>query len=331
LIFNCEDIIHTSLKDGIDVDDLLNDSSKKILDISQRRIKKDFLNIHDAVKNALDIMSQSYGEDQESSVLKTSYIELDNLIYGLNPSDLIILAARPSMGKTAFALNLAVRVAKLDKKPGVAVFSMEMSTFQLVQRMLAQEATIDSSKLKTGKLLPDEWTKFALHANELGNLNIFVDDTAGITLIELKSKARRLKNEGKLDLILIDYLQLITSSIKENRQQQISDISRNLKMLAKDLNVPIIALSQLSRSVEQRPNKRPMLSDLRESGSIEQDADIVMFLHREDYYQKDNEAVNKSKNSICEVLVEKNRNGATGSCELLFIKDYTRFENLAKH
>ena len=259
--------------------------------------------------------------------IATGFKDLDKLTSGLQPSDLILVAARPSMGKTAFTLNVATHVAVREKLP-VAFFSLEMSKEQLVQRMLCSEGAIDSQRLRIGELEEQDWTRLIRAADRLTNTPIFIDDTAGITVMELRSKARRLKAEHGLSLIVIDYLQLMqgrSSKNGDNRQQEISEISRSLKALARELNVPVIALSQLSRSVESRQVKKPMLSDLRESGSLEQDADIVMFLYREDYYDPDTERKN-----ITDVIIAKHRNGPVDTIQLFFQKQFTKFENLSR-
>jgi replicative DNA helicase len=256
--------------------------------------------------------------------ISSGFKDLDKLTSGLQKSDLILVAARPSMGKTAFTLNIAAYCGLHDCK--VAFFSLEMSKEQLMQRMMCSEGGIDATRLRTGQLDEGEWNKLVETADRLSRAPIFIDDTAGITVMDLRSKARRLKAEHGLDLIIIDYLQLMqgrASKNSDNRQQEISEISRSLKALARELDVPVIALSQLSRSVESRQVKKPMLSDLRESGSLEQDADIVMFLYREDYYDKDTENKN-----ITEIIVAKHRNGPVDSIQLFFQKEYTKFRDL---
>ena len=246
---------------------------------------------------------------------------------GLQPSDLIIVAARPSMGKSSLVLNIAEHVA-LDGGKSVAFFSLEMRKEQLVQRLLCSQARIDASRLRIGQLQESEWPNLVSAADKLSAAKIMLDDTPGMTALEMRSKARRWKNENGLDLIIVDYLQLMQGSSKrasDNRQQEMSDISRSLKGLARELNVPVIALSQLSRSVEQRTSKRPMLSDLRESGALEQDADIVCFIYRDDYYNPDTEQKN-----VAELIVAKHRNGPVGTVPLYFRKDITRFEDLSR-
>jgi replicative DNA helicase len=257
--------------------------------------------------------------------IETGYTDLDAILGGLQNSDLIIVAARPSVGKTAFALNIAQNVATRVQEP-VAIFSLEMSAEQLVTRMVSAEGILEASKLRIGDMGAEDWTKMANAAGVLGGTNIVIDDSPGITVHDIRSKCRRLKKQEGLGLIVIDYLQLIASVSKgrgaENRQQEVSEISRTLKHLAREMDVPIIALSQLSRGVEQRQDKRPMMSDLRESGSIEQDADIVAFLYRDDYYDKESE-----KKNIIEIIIAKQRNGPVGTVELVFLKQFNKFVN----
>jgi replicative DNA helicase len=257
----------------------------------------------------------------------TGFTELDHKTSGLQRGDMVLIAARPSMGKTAFAVNIA-QFAAMHENSVVAVFSLEMSKGQLAQRMLCSEASIDMLKLRTGNLEEDDWVRLAHCAGPLASSKMFIDDTAGISITEMRSKCRRLKIEHGLDLIVIDYLQLMSGRGKtENRQQEVSEISRSLKALAKEMEAPVIALSQLSRAPEIRADHRPMLSDLRESGSIEQDADVVMFLYRDEYYNKEN----TDKKNIAEVIIAKQRNGPTGTVELAFIGQYTKFGNLDRY
>jgi replicative DNA helicase len=268
-----------------------------------------------------------YDSKEAFTGLPTGFVDFDKMTSGLQPSDLIIIAARPSMGKSSLVLNIAQHVA-LNGHKSVAFFSLEMSKEQLAQRMLCSEATIDASRLRIGQLKEDEWPKLVSAADRLSNAKILLDDTPGITALEMRAKARRWKNEHGLDLIIVDYLQLMQGTSKrsnDNRQQEMSDISRSLKALARELNVPVIALSQLSRGVEARTNKRPMLSDLRESGALEQDADIVAFIYREDYYDKETENKN-----IVEFIIAKHRNGPVDTVKLFFQKEITRFYNLSK-
>lgn len=289
--------------------------------------KKDFKRINDVLVEVIEtteVKSEAYKTGNVTG-LQTGYTDLDLITAGLQRSDLIIVAARPSVGKTAFALNVAQNVALLSKDP-VAIFSLEMSAAQLVTRMVSAEGNLEASKLRMGDMAEDDWSKMAAAAGVLGGTNILIDDSAGITVHDIQSKCRRLKKQEGLGLIVIDYLQLIVGRSKgrgpENRQQEVSEISRTLKQLAKELDVPIIALSQLSRGVEQRQDKRPMMSDLRESGSIEQDADIVAFLYRDDYYDKESE-----KKNIIEIIIAKQRNGPVGTIELVFLKQFNKFVN----
>lgn len=310
-----------------DVNSLLDSAEQRILAVSERKMTRDFAPIKDVVMTAVDRIDELYNKKGGITGLATGFIDFDRLTSGLQPSDLILIAARPSMGKTALVLNMAQNIAIREKKT-VAFFSLEMSKEQLVQRMLCAEASIDSSRLKIGELEDQDWEKLIWAADSLSRASIFIDDTPGITVLEMRAKARRLKVEHDLQLIVIDYLQLMQGSGRrnsENRQQELSDISRSLKALARELNVPVVALSQLSRSVESRQVKRPMLSDLRESGALEQDADLVAFLYREDYYDKDTENKN-----ITELIIAKHRNGPVDTIRLFFHKQFTRFANLAK-
>ncbi|MHC1715547.1 MAG: replicative DNA helicase [Acidaminococcaceae bacterium] len=310
-----------------DVNTLLDNAERMILAVSERKISRDFAPIKEVVMSAVDRIDELYNKKGGITGIATGFIDFDRLTSGLQASDLILIAARPSMGKTALVLNMAQNIAIREKK-SVAFFSLEMSKEQLVQRMLCAEASIDSSRLRIGELEDNDWEKLIWAADSLSRAEIFIDDTPGITVMEMRAKARRLKVEHNLQLIVIDYLQLMQGSGKksgENRQQELSDISRSLKALARELNVPVIALSQLSRSVESRQVKRPMLSDLRESGALEQDADLVAFLYREDYYDKETENKN-----ITELIIAKHRNGPVDTVKLFFHKQYTRFANLAK-
>lgn len=328
-LLNAASDITAMVYDGNDdVPTILDKSEKRIMEAASHQNIGDFTPIGDIVLSSIDQMNMVYEAHGGLTGIPTDFTDLDNLTSGLQPSDLILVAARPSMGKTAFTLNIAANVAIRAKKT-VAFFSLEMSKNQLMQRMLCSEASIDSQKARIGQLSNDEWNRLIGIAEILGKIPLYIDDTAGIQVNELRSKARRLKAQHGLDLIIIDYLQLMqgsnTKNSSDNRQAEIAEISRSLKALARELNVPIIALSQLSRSVENRQVKRPMLSDLRESGSLEQDADIVMFLYREDYY--DPQTTNQN---ITEVIVAKHRNGPVDTIKLYFKKEYTRFDNLSK-
>ena len=282
--------------------------------------------IKDVVLRALDRIEAASRNKGSVTGIPTGFIDLDYRTAGLQPSDLILIAARPSMGKTAFVLNIAQYVA-FHENMCTAIFSLEMSKEQLVNRLFSLESRVDAQALRTGNLSDADWEKLIEGAGTIGNSELIIDDTPGITLAELRSKCRKYKLEHDLKLVIIDYLQLMTGSGRgsESRQQEISDISRSLKALARELSVPVVALSQLSRAVEQRPDHRPMLSDLRESGAIEQDADVVMFLYRDDYYNPDTE-----KKGIAEVIIAKQRNGPIGTIELVWLPDYTKFANLQK-
>ena len=307
---------------------IMDKAEKLILEVSNRKAGKEFASIKNIIFDVFDKVSELYSSKGGITGLSTGFKDLDKLTSGLQASDLILIAARPSMGKTAFVLNIAQNVA-IKEKQAVAFFSLEMSKEQLVQRMLCAEAPIDAQRLRIGELENNDWDKLVRAADRLAAAPIFIDDTAGITVMEMRSKARRLKIEHNLQLIIIDYLQLMqgssSSSRNENRQQEISEISRSLKALARELKVPVIALSQLSRGVESRQVKKPMLSDLRESGSLEQDADIVAFLYREDYY--DPETENKN---ITDVIIAKHRNGPVDSVQLFFHKQFTKFSDLSR-
>lgn len=311
-----------------EVTSILDSAEKMILSVSSRKMGGDFTPIKSIIFEAFNKIEQLYASKGSITGLATGFKDLDRLTSGLQPSDLILIAARPSMGKTAFVLNIAQHIGIAEKK-AVAFFSLEMSKEQLVQRMLCAESAIDSQRLRIGELEAKDWTKLVSGADRLSAAPIFIDDTAGITVMEMRSKARRLKIEYDLQLIIIDYLQLMQGSGKgkggENRQQEISEISRSLKALAREINVPVIALSQLSRSVESRQVKKPMLSDLRESGSLEQDADIVAFLYRDDYYNPDSD-----KKNITEVIIAKHRNGPVDTVQLFFHKQFTKFSDLSK-
>ena len=315
------------------IDESLEQAEKLIFDISSRKATTDLSHIKDLVLNTYEKIEYRYEHKDELLGLRTDFYELDTLTNGLQKSDLIILAARPSMGKTAFALNIAQNVAIREKVP-VAIFSLEMSKEQLVQRMLCSQAEVDTQRLKTGNMQSKDWDKLASAMNDFANAPIYIDDTSGCTLTDIRAKCRRLKMEQKdLGLVVIDYLQLMESSGREDRMQQISAISRGLKTLARELDIPVIALSQLSRAVESRTDKRPMLSDLRESGAIEQDADIVMFIYRDEYYKKgeeDEEVVKAASKGESEIIIAKHRNGPVGTVKLLFQGNITKFKNPIK-
>ena len=306
---------------------VLEITEKKVFELVQKRNTGDFVPIKDVVLNALEKIESASKTSGSVTGIPTGFLDLDYKMSGLQPSDLILVAARPSMGKTAFVLNIAQHVAFKVKK-SVAIFSLEMSKEQLVNRLFSLEAQVDSQSLRTGNLKDEDWEKLIESAGIIGKSKLIIDDTPGISISELRSKCRKYKLEQGLDLIIIDYLQLMTGRVggrSESRQQEISEISRALKGLARELNVPVIALSQLSRAVEQRPDHRPMLSDLRESGAIEQDADVVMFIYRDDYYNKDTEMKN-----IAEIIIAKQRNGSIGTVNLTWLPNYTKFANFLR-
>lgn len=324
LIRTATDIVTDTFSREDEVDDVLNEAEKNILEVSGRQNTGAFKEIKDVLIDVYDNIEQLHQNKDDVTGVPTGYRDLDRITSGFQRNDLIIIAARPSVGKTAFALNVAQNVA-VNANENVAIFSLEMGAEQLVQRMLCAEGNIDSQRLRTGSLIDEDWGKLTMAMGSLSNAGIYIDDTPGVRVSEIRSKCRRLKQESGLGMIMIDYLQLIQGSAnsKENRQQEVSEISRSLKALARELNVPLIALSQLSRGVEQRQDKRPMMSDLRESGSIEQDADIVGFLYRDDYYDQESEQQN-----IIEIIISKQRNGPTGTVELAFVKEYNKFVDL---
>ena len=322
-----EEIANTCYAGKEGLEEILETTEKKVFDLVQRRNTGDFVPIRQVVMNAMDRIEKASRNKGNVTGIPTGFIDLDYKTAGLQPSDLILIAARPSMGKTAFVLNIAQNVA-FKQGMTVAMFSLEMSKEQFVNRLFSLESKVDSQHLRTGNLTDAEWESLIESAGVIGKSNLIIDDTPGITIAELRSKCRKYKLEYDLKLIIIDYLQLMSGSggrSSDSRQQEISDISRSLKALARELQVPVIALSQLSRAVEQRPEHRPMLSDLRESGAIEQDADVVMFLYRDDYYNPDTE-----KKGIAEVIIAKQRNGPIGTIELVWLPDYTKFANLQK-
>lgn len=321
------DIVSSAYASDINVNDTLDNAERKILSVVKNRRSTEFKPIKSVLEAAeanLEKLAETKGD---VTGVATGWYDIDNLTSGLHENEFIIIAARPAMGKTAFALNLATNVAMNNKK-GVALFNMEMGAEQLVNRMISSLGQVEAKKLTTGNLQNQDWKRVGEAISQLSETKLYMDDTPGITIGEIRSKCRRLANsEEGLCLVVIDYLQLISSSVNYggNRQQEVSDISRSLKMMAMELKVPVIALAQLSRSVEARENKRPIMSDLRESGSIEQDADIVAFLYRDDYYNKESE-----KKDIAEVIIAKQRGGSTGTVELLWMGNYTKFVNLEK-
>ena len=317
------------------VEEIVEAAEKGILNVSEKRNSTGFQAISDVLNSTMEHIDMLSQQNEEITGLPTGYPELDKMTAGLQPEELIILAARPAVGKTAFALNIAQNIGTRTDR-SVAIFSLEMGAESLVNRMLCAEGTIEASHLRTGQLTEEEWHHLIMAMGSLSRTSIFIDDTPGIKVSEIRARCRRLAQEkGNLGLILIDYLQLIEGSGRESRQQEVSEISRQLKKLAKELKVPVIALSQLSRSVEQRQDKRPVLSDIRESGSIEQDADIVAFLYREDYYQRQGTEEDKNEeeqavDDVIEVIIEKNRSGARGTVELLFKKEYNKFASISR-
>lgn len=320
LIKASNEIINLGYSGATKIEDVLEQAEKSIFDISQEKTSDDFKSINLVLMDAYDMIEKLYTNKSDVTGITTGFKDLNKKINGLQRTDLILIAARPAMGKTAFSLNL-VQNAALKGDASVAVFSLEMSKEQLVQRMLSSQSSVELKKIKTGTLNDNDWPRIIDAMAVLSDAKIHIDDTPGIKISELRSKCRKLKIEKGLDLVLIDYLQLMEGEgNNESRQQEISKISRSLKILAKELNCPVVALSQLSRAPEQRADHRPMLSDLRESGAIEQDADIVMFLYRDEYYHADSESKN-----IGEVIIAKNRHGETGSVELVWLGEVQRF------
>ena len=326
LIKTANEIIELGYSPTEDVEDIIEGAEKKIFNIMQEKNQKGYAPIKDVLVESFTKLEELYNRKQHITGVPSGFTELDYRTAGFHGSELILIAARPAMGKTAFALNIATNAAVKANVP-VAVFSLEMSKEQLVNRILCSESMVDSNKVRTGKLEEDDWTKLAGAIGPLSEAEIFIDDTPGINITEIRAKCRKLKLEKNIGMVVIDYLQLIQGSNKRggSREQEISEISRSLKILAKELDVPVIALSQLSRAAEQRPDHRPMLSDLRESGAIEQDADIVMFLYRDDYYNQDSD-----KKDIAEIIIAKHRGGSTGTVELLWLGSYTKFVNLER-
>ena len=307
------------------VDEIMEDTEKKIFQVLQRKTNDDFVPIKDVVLNALDKIEAASRTKGNVTGHATGFIDLDYKTAGFQNSDLVLIAARPSMGKTAFVLNIAEYMA-FHSNETVAIFSLEMSKEQLVNRLFSLESHVEAQNLRTGNLSDSDWSSLIEAAGIIGKSNLIIDDTPGISVANLRSKCRKYKLEHNLGIIMIDYLQLMTGSRKaESRQQEISDISRSLKEIARELQVPVVALSQLSRAVEQRPDHRPMLSDLRESGAIEQDADVVMFLYRDDYYNHDTD-----KKNVAEVIIAKQRNGSIGTVELAWLPSFTKFANMQK-
>lgn len=325
LIQATEKVANLCYMDNQPLEDILDTAEKDIFDVLQQRSSSEFEPISQVVLRALDEISKASKQEGHITGIETGFRDLDFKTAGLQKSDLILIAARPAMGKTSFVLNLIEHIA-LHASGTIAMFSLEMSKEQIVKRFLSMNSKVDFQKIRTGTLEDEDWVRLVDSVRRIGNTNFVIDDTSGITASELRTKCRKLKLSKGLDLVIIDYLQLMTGSGKrrgDNRQQEISDISRSLKVMARELNVPVIALSQLSRAVEQRPDKRPMLSDLRESGAIEQDADMVMFLYRDEYYNPDTE-----DKGVAEVIIAKQRSGPTGKVKLAWISNLTKFGNL---
>ena len=322
-----EDIANTCYAGKEPLEAILEKTEKSVFELLQKRNTGDYVPIRQVVMNALDRIEKASKNKGTVTGIPTGFIDLDYKLSGIQPSDLILVAARPSMGKTAFVLNIAQYIA-FKKNKAVAIFSLEMSKEQLVNRLFSLESQVDAQSLRTGNMKDSDWEKLIEGAGVIGKSKLIIDDTPGISISELRSKCRKYKLEHGLDIVIIDYLQLMTGSVgksSESRQQEISEISRALKGLARELNVPVIALSQLSRAVESRPDKRPMLSDLRESGAIEQDADVVMFIYRDEYYNKDSEFKKQA-----EIIIAKQRNGPVGTVNLAWLGEYTKFANLSR-
>ncbi|MEK6583320.1 MAG: replicative DNA helicase, partial [Nitrospirota bacterium] len=330
LINTATEIVTRGYENMQDVDDLLDFAENAIFSISENKIKRSFIHIKDIIKDSFETIEKLSEKKGMVVGIPSGFIDLDNMTTGFHPADLIIIAGRPSMGKTAFCLCIAMH-AGIEKKEPVAIFSLEMTNQQIVTRLLCGEARVDAHKLRSGFLSKSDWPKLTNAAGRLSESPIFIDDTPAISSLEIKAKARRLKAEHGLSLIIVDYLQIMGGRSNgrrggsDSREQEISEISRSLKALAKELNVPVIALSQLNRAVESRHDRRPMLADLRESGAIEQDADVIIFINREEVYKQTEE--NKG---IAEIIIGKQRNGPIGSVKLAFLDKYTKFENLEK-
>lgn len=324
MLVAANDIAKLAYQESVGVEDVMDGAEKAVFGVSERRLTRDLQPIQQVLSEYYDRIDQLASRGEDIFGVPTGFIDLDRLLMGLQPSDFIIIAGRPGTGKTAFMLSAAKNAAQTHRKH-VAIFSLEMSNEQLVQRLIAQETGIDSQRLRTGKLSEDEWPLFTHAIEVLSDTRIFLDDTPALTPLQLRTKSRRLHLEYGLDLIVVDYLQLMSSGARsENRVQEVSYISRNMKILARELNVPVLAAAQLSRAVEQRADKEPQLSDLRESGSLEQDADIVMFIHRPEMYEKDT-----LKQNIAQIKISKHRNGPVGLVELIFRHNLAKFENAA--
>ena len=327
LIKTADELITLGYDPTQEVEQVIDTAEKKIFEVMQKKNQKGYSSMKDILIDTFTQLEQLYNQKEMITGVPTGFADLDYRTSGLHNSDLILVAARPAMGKSAFALNIATHAAVRGKVP-VAIFSLEMSKEQMANRILCSEAMVDSAKVRTGKIDDEEWGKLAAASGELSEAGIYIDDSPGISVMEIRAKCRKMKLEKNIGLVVIDYLQLVQGSNRKggSREQEIAEISRSLKILAKEINVPVIALSQLSRAPEQRVDHRPMLSDLRESGSIEQDADIVMFLYRDDYYNEDTD-----KKNIAEVIIAKHRSGATGTVELLWLGNYTKFANIDRY
>ncbi|MDF0031929.1 replicative DNA helicase [Staphylococcus pseudintermedius] len=341
LIHTADSIANDGYNDELDLDTVLNDAERRILELSSTRESDGFKDIRDVLGQVYDNAEQLDQNSGQTPGIPTGYRDLDQMTAGFNRNDLIILAARPSVGKTAFALNIAQKVATHEDQYTVGIFSLEMGADQLATRMICSSGNVDSNRLRTGTMTEEDWNRFTVAVGKLSRTKIFIDDTPGVRITDIRSKCRRLKQEHGLDMIVIDYLQLIQGSgsrASDNRQQEVSEISRMLKAIARELECPVIALSQLSRGVEQRQDKRPMMSDIRESGSIEQDADIVAFLYRDDYYNRGDgddddddggfERQTNDENGEIEIIIAKQRNGPTGTVKLHFMKQYNKFTDI---
>ncbi|UAS27898.2 replicative DNA helicase [Staphylococcus pseudintermedius] len=341
LIHTADSIANDGYNDELDLDTVLNDAERRILELSSTRESDGFKDIRDVLGQVYDNAEQLDQNSGQTPGIPTGYRDLDQMTASFNRNDLIILAARPSVGKTAFALNIAQKVATHEDQYTVGIFSLEMGADQLATRMICSSGNVDSNRLRTGTMTEEDWNRFTVAVGKLSRTKIFIDDTPGVRITDIRSKCRRLKQEHGLDMIVIDYLQLIQGSgsrASDNRQQEVSEISRMLKAIARELECPVIALSQLSRGVEQRQDKRPMMSDIRESGSIEQDADIVAFLYRDDYYNRGDgddddddggfEPQTNDENGEIEIIIAKQRNGPTGTVKLHFMKQYNKFTDI---
>jgi replicative DNA helicase len=336
LITAATEIVTKSFNDQTNVEELLDNAQKAIFEISENKLRPAFYHVKDLVGTTIRTIEKLYEKKEHVTGIPTGFIDLDGMTAGFQKGDLIIVAGRPSMGKTAFALNLGQNAAiHSEQKSGVAIFSLEMSKEQLVTRLLCSEARIDASRLRTGHLIESDWGRLMNGAGKLHDAQIYIDDTPAISVLEMRAKCRRLKAEKDIGLVVVDYLQLMRGASTESRQQEISEISRSLKALAKELNIPVVALSQLNRGLESRTDKRPMMSDLRESGAIEQDADVIMFVYRDAVYceackKRDGSCTLEGHERQAEIIIGKQRNGPIGSVNLIFNGEYTKFENKSR-